>query len=113
MSSIVPEFRLDWGLGTEEDAAPVAPRGRRADGALDAITSDSRKAQQKVGQARQPGPSRRAHIFSVPAARDGPPAGTGLPARGHGDKSLRQGFSQQECRGLEALPFALGHNPTN
>lgn len=49
MAGIVPEPWLDWGLGTEEDKDP---RPAEADilATYDAVTTDSRKAQHKLGK---------------------------------------------------------------
>ena len=69
---------LEWGFGTEDDAAPV-PRSRQA---CDARRGCYRHPENStiVGQNCQPMRSRRAYTFSEPAAKGGTPTATGRPA---------------------------------
>ena len=47
MAGIVPEFWLEWGLGEKGDRAPRPPEADML-AAHDAVTTTSRKAQQKL-----------------------------------------------------------------
>ena len=49
MAGIVSESWLEWGLGEEEDRAPRPPEADML-AAHDAVTTYSRKAQQKLGK---------------------------------------------------------------
>ena len=49
MAGIVPEPWLEWGLGEEGDRAPSPPQADML-AAHDAVTTNSRKAQQKLGK---------------------------------------------------------------
>ena len=49
MARIVPESWLEWGLGAEADLASTAPEADML-AAHDAVTTNSRKAQQKLGK---------------------------------------------------------------
>ena len=52
MAGIVPEPWLEWGLGAEGDAAPRPPEVDML-AAHDAVTTNSWKAQQKLGKINQ------------------------------------------------------------
>lgn len=93
----------------------MAPRGRHADGAHDAINTDSRKAQQKLGKLVNRGgrhATYAAFLYQLPekARPPGPdnPLG-GMEARDFAEASRTTGV----CRGLEGLTPAFGHNLTN
>ena len=49
MAGIVPESWLEWGLGAEEDLTPRPTEAGMA-ASYDAVTTNSRKAQQKLGE---------------------------------------------------------------
>ena len=82
MIDIAPVSWLDWGLGTDEDAAPSLPQVDML-AAHNAVTADPRKEISTDWTSTQPGPSRRTcNLFSGTAARDGTPTGTGQSTRG-------------------------------
>ena len=88
MAGIVPEAWLEWGLGAEGDLAPRCPEGDML-AAHDAVTTNSRKAKQKLGKLVNQG-RHAAHTASCEelpetARPSGRPDGWGR------DQSLRQG----------------------
>ena len=60
---IVPESWLEWGLGAEGDLAPRPPEADMM-AAHDAVTTTSRKAQQKLGKLGDQG-RQAAHTASL------------------------------------------------
>lgn len=102
MAGIVPESWLKWDIGTRADRAP---RPSKADkiAACDAVTKDSRKAQQKLGKdpqkaqqklgkPGQPGSSHRAHSQHLwtNCRRQHARCETGLSAGMEEDQDIRQ-----------------------
>ena len=87
---IVPECWLEWGLRAEGGLASTAP-GADTLAAHDAVTTISRKAQQKVGKLVSRGryAANTALLEQLPETRT--PAGTGRPTRRRRDQGLRQG----------------------
>ena len=63
MAGIVPESLLEWGLGTGGDHAPRPPEADTL-AVPDAVTTNSRKAQQKLGKLVNQG-RHAAHIASL------------------------------------------------
>ena len=77
MVGIVPYSWLDWGLGTEE----TPPQGPQRSTCACCARRELPESPNKIEQARQPGPSRRAYSFVGPAARGGKTAETGQNVR--------------------------------
>ena len=94
IAGIPPESWLEWGLGAEGSPTPRPPETDML-AAHDAVSTNSRKVQQKLGKlvnqgAGQPGSALRAQSVVRPAAGDGMPAGTGRPAGWERNQRLRQ-----------------------
>ena len=108
VAAIVPESWPNWGLGTKEEVAPRPPEANMlgANGVNRYVLTPG-KPNENVGQACQPGLSRRAYSFFGPAARDGTPAGTGQPARGGWRQEPSPRLVTGASRGLK-LPPAFG-----
>ena len=70
MGGVVSISWLDWGLSAEGDLAPRPTGADRLPG-HDAATTNSRRAQQKVGQADESRLARYAHCFAGGATGDG------------------------------------------
>ena len=87
MTGIIPESLLEWGLGAEGDLASTAPEADTL-AAHDAVTTNSRKTQQKIGKLDKQGRNAAytALLEQLPEnslagtpAGDSTPAGTGRP----------------------------------
>ena len=87
MTGIIPESLLEWGLGAEGDLASTAPEADTL-AAHDAVTTNSRKNQQKIGKLDKQGRNAAytALLEQLPEnslagtpAGDSTPAGTGRP----------------------------------
>ena len=106
MAGIVPESWLECGLGAEGDAAPRPPEVDIL-AAHDAVTTNSRKAQHKLGKLVNQG-QYGAHTASLdllpetarpPRPAASTPTGTGRPAGGEGDQNVGEGSLQEPSRG--------------
>ena len=90
MAGIVPESRLEWGLGEEGDRASRPPEADML-AAHDAVTTNSLKAQQKLGKLVNQGKhAAQTHSLVRSAAGHGTPSGTGRPAQGVRNQGLRR-----------------------
>ena len=81
MAGIVPDSWLEWGLGEEGDRAPRPPEADML-AAHGAVTTNSRKTQQKLGKLVNQG-RHAAHTASLDQLPDtAHPPGPGDPLRG-------------------------------
>ena len=95
MAGIIPESWLEWGRGEEGDQAARTPEADML-AAHDAVTTNSRKAQQKLGKLVNQG-RHAAHTTSLDQLPDtARPPGPGDPLRGCETKA----FAKARCRSL-------------
>ena len=102
MAGIVPESWLEWGIGEEEDRAPRPPEAAML-GAHDAVTTNFRKAQQKLGKLVDQG-RHATHTAPLDQPPDAVrPPGPGDPLRGCETKA----FAKARYRSLQGAGATL------
>ena len=102
MAGFVRESWLEWGLGAAGDAAPRPPEVEIL-ATHDAVTKNSRKAQEKFGKLVNQG-RHVAHTASLDELPDSTPTGNGRPAGGRESKML----AKAHCRSLQGEGATAG-----